>query len=332
MLTLKPTEKELESTVIPKTSWYAKLAERMGEAAVRDRLAREEILRTRMAPLFRNVNGMADRRLPVRVLDFLVRTSGFSRRARRNFLDVQLVEQDWEIGGLPAGLEGFRLLQVSDLHLDFDPGLVGRLREVVRGVRYDAVCLTGDFFDLVFESEAIDHGLLAELVGLFSAPIYAVLGNHDILAVAEELENLGVRVLMNESERLGEGPQSLLLAGVDDPRHYESHSFERALGGAVHDRPVVLMAHAPQIFPEAAAWGVDLLLCGHTHGGQICLPGKVPLSSRFKCPRRMVSGRWHHLGLQGYTSNGCGGCKLPYRLNSPAEVTVHNLRRRNQPG
>jgi predicted MPP superfamily phosphohydrolase len=236
------------------------------------------------------------------------------------------VQKKWRIGGLPIALDGIRILHVTDFHLDFDPSVVGRLRKVLKGLEYDVVCLTGDFFDLVFEEEKMDLEVLDELILLFRKPIYAVLGNHDILAVAEELEKRGVRVLMNESEMLGGPVDGLMLAGIDDPRQYRTDSVQRALENRPEGCPVVLLAHSPQVYQDASAHEVDLMLSGHTHGGQICLPGGTPISSRFNCPRKMISGAWSHGDLRGYTAHGCGGCKLPYRLNSPAEVTIHTLR------
>ncbi|MBC2603561.1 metallophosphoesterase [Puniceicoccus vermicola] len=326
MIQLNPTPEELESTVVPKSPWFDQLVERMGFEAVRERLSREEILRVRMAPDFLHPDGMADRRLPVRGLDLIIKSSLLANRARRNFEDIRILERKWSIPGLSPEMDGYRLLQASDFHLDFDPGLVSRLEKVLRGLEYDVACLTGDFFDLVFEEESMDVPLLEELIALFPKPKFAVLGNHDIVTVARELEKCGVRVLMNESELIGTPESGFWLAGVDDPRQFRAHSFERALMGREEPGPVVMLAHSPEVYEDAADWDVSLMMSGHTHGGQICLPWGLPISNHFKCPRAMISGAWEHRGVQGYTANGCGGCKLPYRLNAPAEITVHTLR------
>ncbi len=326
MQSLIPTPKDIESTVIPDTPWYTGLTGRMGVFAVRDRLARERLLRLNMAPLFRYPDGLADRRLFVRILGTLIRCSLLSGRARRNFETIRRVEREWVLSGLAKEMDGFRLLQVSDLHLDFDPGTLDRLEQALETLEYDAVCLTGDFYDLVFEEESMDLALLDRLVSLFPGPSYAVLGNHDIVAVAEHLERRGVRVLMNESEWIGRDGAGMVLAGVDDPRQYQTDSIERSLEGRARELPTVLLAHSPQVYREASQFGVDLMLSGHTHGGQVALPGRFTHAKRFKVPRAMVSGAWRFQGLQGYTSNGCGGCKLPYRINAPAEISVHTLR------
>ena len=326
MRSLEPTPEEIASTTIPESPWVRAMAPRVGIEEARVRLAREARLLRVMAPRFRHPMGMADRRLGVRILQGLVGLAGLSGRARRNFARIEVQRREWDIRGLPKSFDGYRILHASDFHLDFDPEVIGRLGKVVAGLEYDLVCLTGDFFDLVFEEESIDQALLADLIGLFRKPVHAVLGNHDILAVGGALEEMGVRVLMNESVRIGDTGGGFLLAGIDDPRYYQVHSCERALAAHETDEPTVLLAHSPQVYREAAEFGVDLVLCGHTHGGQVCLPGGWPLPGQCRCPRTLVSREWHIRGAKGYTSHGCGGCKLPFRFNAPAEATIHTLR------
>jgi predicted MPP superfamily phosphohydrolase len=86
-----------------------------------------------------------------------------------------------------------------------------------------------------------------------------------------------------------------------------------------------MLSHTPEIFRQAAHAAVDLLLCGHTHGGQICLPGGWPIFLDARIPRRLGRGRWQHAGMQGYTSPGAGASVVEVRLNCPPEVTVHRL-------
>jgi len=130
---------------------------------------------------------------------------------------------------------------------------------------------------------------------------------------------------VNESEIIQKGGDQLFLAGLDDPRNYEAADFEKAMAGRPEGVPCVALAHSPQIFREAAAWNVDLTLSGHTHGGQVCLPFGIPIVNKFASPTRFLSGTWNFAGARGYTSNGCGGCKLRYRLNAPAEIAIHTL-------
>jgi len=325
VLLVTPTPREIAEVAIPATPWFDDLTARMEPEAVRTRLATEKILRERMAPRFRCGERMADLRIQVRLLDRFIRASGLRRRAERNFLTIRRVERTWQLPGLPSAMDGFRLLHLSDLHSDFDPAVIARLRAAVEGITCDATAVTGDFFDLVFEEEKVDEALLRKLVSFLPQPVYPVLGNHDLLRVAEVLETCGVRVLMNESVRLGPETGGLCLAGVDDPRLFRTDDLSRALAGRVPGEPIVLLAHSPGIHRKALAAGVNLMLCGHTHGGQISLPGGFALAGGGDFSRSMISGAWRRGQLQGYTNNGAGGCKLPYRLNAPAEVVLHTF-------
>ncbi|MEM0965695.1 MAG: metallophosphoesterase [Verrucomicrobiota bacterium] len=325
MLTLKPSAKEELLTEIPNLPEYQGLSDRMGEKLLRQRLARERLLRERLRPLFVHTDGLADRRLAVRLLERMVRWSGLEKRARRNFQDLRVKTSTWRMNGLSPGAEGLKILQVTDLHLDFDPGVIERVRSTVEELPYDLVCITGDFFDLVFSGEAVPKEHLEQLVHCFRSPVYAVLGNHDVLSVGFFLEELGVRVLMNESVWIPNGDGGVWLAGVDDARQFGTDSFENAVRAISWDGPVVGLSHSPQNYKDAERNGINLMLSGHTHGGQVSLPCGIPITGSHGCPLRMVSGRWKYKGLQGYTSNGCGGCKLPFRLNAPAEVTLHTL-------
>jgi hypothetical protein len=88
---------------------------------------------------------------------------------------------------------------------------------------------------------------------------------------------------------------------------------------------VILLSHSPEIFSEAERVGFDLQLSGHTHGGQLCLPGGLPVIVPCRVDRMFVNGRWSHLTLQGYTSPGTGSCALAARWNCPPEIALHIL-------
>ena len=89
----------------------------------------------------------------------------------------------------------------------------------------------------------------------------------------------------------------------------------------------ILLSHAPEVFRQAAHADFNLMLSGHTHGGQICLPGSIPIKLEAVLPRRMGSGAWRYNDMIGYTSVGAGSSVVPVRLNCPPEITMHRLRR-----
>ena len=88
----------------------------------------------------------------------------------------------------------------------------------------------------------------------------------------------------------------------------------------------ILLSHTPEVYRQAAEAGFVLMLSGHTHGGQLCLPGSIPIKLEAVLPRSMGAGAWKYRGMNGYTSVGVGTSILPVRLNCPAEITLHVLR------
>jgi hypothetical protein len=165
------------------------------------------------------------------------------------------------------------------------------------------------------------------LVARLQTPAYAVLGNHDSVDMLEPLTAMGVRCLVNAAIPLHRGDGTIHLVGVDDAHFYRTDNLDVALGDVPPDAFTILLSHTPELWRHAAHSDVDLMLSGHTHGGQICLPGAVPVFLSAKIPRRLGRGPWRHHDLVGYTSAGCGACVVPVRLNCPPEITLHTLRR-----
>jgi hypothetical protein len=157
--------------------------------------------------------------------------------------------------------------------------------------------------------------------------IYGVLGNHDCIEMLPEFEAAGVSMLVNEAREIGRGGASFWLVGVDDPHYYRCHDLERAFRDTPAAAFTVFVAHSPELYREAARYGARLYLCGHTHGGQICLPGIGPLFTHSSAPRFTAAGLWSHAGMTGYTSRGAGASGGPVRFNCPGEVVLITLRR-----
>jgi hypothetical protein len=133
-------------------------------------------------------------------------------------------------------------------------------------------------------------------------------------------------MLVNEAEALLRDGQPLYLAGIDDAHYYRVDNIEKAAAQIPPGAFSILLSHTPEVYRQAAHAGFDLMLSGHTHGGQICLPGAIPLTLDSALPRRMGSGSWRYGQMIGYTSVGVGSCVLPVRINCPPEITLHQLR------
>jgi uncharacterized protein len=142
-----------------------------------------------------------------------------------------------------------------------------------------------------------------------------------------DMEALGIRMLLNEFATIERGPASLYLAGVDDAHFYRADNIEKAAEDIPQDCVSILLSHTPEIYRQAAHAGFDLMLSGHTHGGQICLPGGIPILLQADLPRSLGAGAWRHENMAGYTSIGAGSSVVPVRFNNRPEITLHRLSR-----
>jgi len=251
--------------------------------------------------------------------------SGLYRRAQRNARTIRTVENVVALPRLPEAFHGYRILQLSDLHIDASEELAHAIIEAVRPLEYDLCVLTGDYrFQTSGTIERAVHNL-GRLRASLTGQVFAVLGNHDSVLMLPELERMGISVLMNEHVPLARGAEQIYLAGIDDAHFFGVGNLEKALGAIPADATTVMLSHTPEVYRQAAHAAVDLLLCGHTHGGQICLPGGWPIILDARIPRRIGRGPWAHGGMQGYTSPGAGASVVEVRLNCPPEVTIHCL-------
>lgn len=246
-------------------------------------------------------------------------------KGRNNALKLQLQHNVLAFPHLPEAFEGFRILQISDLHLDMNDQLTDVLMERVAPLEYDICVMTGDFRAKTFGP--IDAALeqLRRLKGVLRGDVYAILGNHDSIRIVPGMESLGYRMLLNEFATIDRDDRRIHIAGIDDPHYYRVDNLEKASDNLPRDDVSILLAHSPEVFMQAAHCGFDAYLCGHTHGGQICLPGGVPLICNAKAPRDFCRGSWRYNKMQGYTSKGSGVSVVDVRFNCPPDVTVHQL-------
>ncbi|HEY4405351.1 MAG TPA: metallophosphoesterase [Xanthobacteraceae bacterium] len=259
------------------------------------------------------------------VIRNVLRLAGLYGRGLRNAERVDLRRNDIKLERLPPSFEGFCILHLSDLHADMSEGAMRRVIELVDGMRYNICALTGDFRGKTFGPfEAALEGV-GRVRSHLTGPVYAVLGNHDTIRMVPDLEQMGIRVLLNETEVITRGDERIHLAGIDDAHFYRVDNIEKAAAGIPEGAFSILLSHTPEIYRQAAHAGFRLLLSGHTHGGQICLPGSIPITLDSKLPRRLGSGAWKHHDMIGYTSVGAGSSIIPVRINCPPEITLHRL-------
>lgn len=313
-------------TNFPAGSVVSELAGRVNPALLRHRLekesAKEIAIRKNGKRFFFNERKMSFRNMVRTGLEI----TGLLDPGRLNALQIEVNHHDLRIAGLPKAFDGYRIMHLSDLHLDANEGLPGVLIDQVSALESDLCVISGDFRARSFGpiERCMDH--LCEVIRHIRSPIYAVLGNHDSIRMVPKIEALGVRLLLNESVTLTLGYQKIQLVGVDDPHYFRSDDLIGACQQVSPEDCLLLLVHSPEIIAQAHKMGVDAYLCGHTHGGQICLPGGMPLMSNARASWRYSSGAWQYKGMAGYTSRGSGVSIVDVRFNCAPEVTVHTLR------
>lgn len=259
-----------------------------------------------------------------------------NRRTRRRH-QFHVSQHAVELPRLPEDFSGLRLAQLSDIHHGLYTPLeeVERAVEVANGLEPDLVALTGDFVT----NSPNYIAPVARALGRLRAPlgIFAVLGNHDFRvgadAVEAALSSAGVAVLRNRHVALRRNGSGVILAGVDD-LGYREHDLRLALLGANPDWPTVLLCHNPAVLPLAAARGVDLVVSGHTHGGQVDIPRLRSFARRrgVRLPMRLRHGWDRACDTQIFISRGIGTVVVPVRWRCPSEIPLLCLQASPQAG
>jgi predicted MPP superfamily phosphohydrolase len=260
------------------------------------------------------------------IISGALKLTGLYSRARRNADKLVVRRNILTFDNLPRAFDDFTILHLSDLHVDISEGAMQHLVSIVGDLQYDICVLTGDYRGKTYGPFEKSIEGLNEVRTRLKEPIYGVLGNHDSIRMSPSIEAMGIRMLFNECETIVRGDDRIYLAGVDDPHFYRADDIEKAASQIPREFFSILLSHTPEVYERAATSGFDLMLSGHTHGGQLCLPGGTPIKLEAILPRAMGAGAWHYAGMAGYTSRGVGTSLLPVRLNCPAEITLHTLR------
>lgn len=252
--------------------------------------------------------------------------------------ELEIVRRVFPIRNLPASFVDMRLVQISDIHLEeyTEPWFLRQVIAQVNHLNPDMVLLTGDFVSRGPAPHSVAlraAGLAAEIISELKAPQrVAILGNHDVGVSAEwvvrELEAHGTPVLVDSYLPLERNRERLYICGSDDAGTRIPDPF---LAIPANPRaPVIFLVHEPDyldIFRNHPRFPlVDLMLSGHSHGGQIRLPGIGPLVLP-PMGKRYSAGLYHADELQLYVNRGIGTVGLPFRLNCPAEITEITLAR-----
>src|SRR3974390_701967 len=259
------------------------------------------------------------------VIRTVLKLTGLYWRGRANAMRVQVRYHGVRCKRLPPSFDGFSLLHIRDFHADMNDGAMQRLEKILPGLNYDVCVLTGDFRGATFGQFDAALARLGRVLEGIKQPVYGVLGNHDTIRMVPDLEAMGIRMLLNECETITRAGASIYLAGIADAHYYRVDNIEQAASGIPHQAFSMLLSHTPEIYRQAAHAGFDLMLSGHTHGGQICLPGSIPVTLDSGLPRKRGGGAWKYHEMAGYTSAGVGSSIVTVRINCLPEITLHRL-------
>lgn len=227
---------------------------------------------------------------------------------------------------MPKVFDGFRIVQLSDVHHGpfSSPEQIERAVETANRLQPDIIALTGDYISKERQFAAPCAEMLGKLKARFG--VYAVLGNHDHWVDAPLLTDLfraeGITVLINEGMRFEQNGETFWIAGVDDSM-VGLEDLSLALAGARDDEMKLLLAHNPIVLRRAVRASVDLVLSGHTHGGQVAIRGE---RSTARPRKRALQGLWRQGKTQIYVNRGLGTVVLPIRYGCPPEISLLELR------
>jgi len=265
----------------------------------------------------------------VNIISFLLKIFLLKKTAYKNAISLKVKKLKFNSINLPESFKGYKILFISDLHIDIIPEMKNILLELINKEHYDLCCIGGDYKFRNIGTPFIAQNFIKELFSEINkkSDIISILGNHDEYEFAQFLDNIGVKVLINETIEITKDNESILISGIDDAGYYGAHDFDETLKGINHTNSSfnILLSHTPDVYKEAESLGFNIFLTGHTHGGQICLPGRIPVLTETNAPRKMVYGQWKYNNMIGYTTSGLGCSGIPARFFCPPEINIITL-------
>ncbi len=262
----------------------------------------------------------------LKVFTFILKITGYYKKGFGNAKAINVTELTLKFPNLPDPFNGYKILHMSDLHIDSIPGFAAHIIRKISPLKFDVCLLTGDY-------RRDNHGSFSHILKplhILSKNIkapdgtFAVLGNHDTYLMARYENESGMELLINESVEIIKEGQKILITGTDDPFNFYTETALLSLETKGYDFKIA-MVHTPELAKVASRNKYDLYLCGHTHGGQICLKNGVPLISHQFEGKQLNHGKWNIGNMTGYTSFGVGVSGMPIRFNCPPEVTLITL-------
>jgi uncharacterized protein len=265
----------------------------------------------------------------VSAMPFAVSAYGAVAARTRNVIEKVIIP----IPDLPAQLEGFTIVQLSDIHagMFMKESEMAEYARIANSLKPDLIALTGDFVATHSDQVAPFMRAMSSLKAKYG--VFGCLGNHDMFTRSEEalvrgFANAGFKLLRNENQTIEIDGARLNIIGVD--YFFASRSTASTLNSVLNrislDGTTILLQHAPQLFPQAAKFGIDLTLSGHTHGGQIALTIGEMIITPAAISTMFLAGLFKIDDSHLYVNRGLGTTGPPIRINAPPEITHITLK------
>nr|NQU89042.1 metallophosphoesterase family protein [Bacteroidota bacterium] len=256
-----------------------------------------------------------------------LKLAGYYKSGLKNALDIKLIKVGLHFPHLPKAFDGYTILHMTDLHLDIHDQYEDLIIEKIKDLSVDLCVLTGDYRRDTSGAYAQVMEPLKKIVQSIQSKdgVLAVLGNHDTYLMEKPMVDMGINVLTNESVNIQRKGKSITITGTDDVHYYYSIMAAECLWKQTDGFKIALV-HSPELYDVAAGNQYSLYLCGHTHGGQICLPNGKPLITHLSHGKEYFQGLWKYECMTGYTGSGTGTSGIPVRFNSFSEITLFTLK------
>jgi len=280
-------------------------------------------------------NGVKSRRLwkifanMLIIFSYFLKVIKVYKKGYDNAMNVKINTIKLEFEDLPEEFENYKILHLSDLHIDTTKYLYKAIIKKIDSIDYDICVMTGDYrvseyggFKSIIKpiSKLIEHIKTKD-------GIYGTLGNHDTYLMVDFFEKQGVNILANQHIDIHKGNSKITITGIDDVHCYFTDQAIVALEENINNFKIMLV-HSPELYDIAADNNYNLYLCGHTHAGQICFPNGKPLITHLYNGKKYYKGLWKYKNMHGYTSSGCGTSGIPIRFYSNSEITIFELKRK----
>ena len=260
----------------------------------------------------------------------LLKLFNLYKKGLKNAKNIHINKFTLEFPDLPEKFDGYKILHLSDLHLDTLPGIEDIIINKIKNLQYDLCVMTGDYRKNTLGSFKQIINPLKKIVSAKNPKdgIIAIFGNHDTYLMLKQFDKMGIKLLANESISISRGNDKITLTGTDDPFYYYTDQAINALEENINGFKIALV-HTSELYETAEQNAYNLYLCGHTHGGQICLPGGIPIITHQFEGKKFYKGLWNYNQMKGYTSQGCGTSGIPIRFYSQSEITLFTLKRKH---